>query len=60
MKKIFGLAGVLALGCGMVWGQQTATSDAGWSAEPDPAMTAPIDRDFDDDEGDLDIPDFLK
>ena len=28
---------------------------------PEPSLvTAPIDRSFDDDEGDLDIPDFLK
>jgi len=33
MKKFFGLAGVLALGCGMVWGQQTATSDAAAAAK---------------------------
>ena len=35
------------------------SSGAGWSAEPDAPVAAPIDRDFDD-EGDLDIPDFLK
>jgi cell division protein FtsZ len=34
-------------------------SGAGWSAEPDAPVPTPIDRDFDD-EGDLDIPDFLK
>jgi cell division protein FtsZ len=31
----------------------------GWSAEPDTPLGAPLDRDFDD-EGDLDIPEFLK
>jgi cell division protein FtsZ len=35
-------------------------SDApGWNAEPDTPLGAPLDRDFDD-EGDLDIPEFLK
>ncbi len=31
-----------------------------WSAEPSLVATSPIDRNFDDDDGDLDIPDFLK
>jgi len=31
----------------------------GWAAEPDAPLGAPLDRDFDD-EGDLDIPEFLK
>ena len=31
----------------------------GWNAEPDTPLGAPLDRDFDD-EGDLDIPEFLK
>jgi cell division protein FtsZ len=31
----------------------------GWAAEPDSPLGAPLDRDFDD-EGDLDIPEFLK
>ncbi len=31
-----------------------------WSAEPSLVHTAPVDRSFDDDDGDLDIPDFLK
>jgi len=38
-------------------GQDGPTS---WSAEPSLVATAPIDRNFDDDDGDLDIPDFLK
>ena len=37
----------------------TNVVSGGWSAEPDAPAAAPIDRDFDD-EGDLDIPDFLK
>jgi len=38
-------------------------SGTGWSAEPDLPMTqpiAPVDRDFDDGDDDLDVPDFLK
>lgn len=31
-----------------------------WSAEPSLVATAPIDRNFEEDDGDLDIPDFLK
>jgi cell division protein FtsZ len=31
-----------------------------WRNEPSLVPTAPIDRNFDDDDGDLDIPDFLK
>ena len=42
----------------------SATSGQGgptsWSAEPSLVATAPIDHNFDDDDGDLDIPDFLK
>ncbi len=35
--------------------------DAGWpSAQPSLVHTAPVDRGFDDDDGELDIPDFLK
>jgi cell division protein FtsZ len=35
--------------------------DAAWpSAEPSLVHTAPIDRGFDEDDGDLDVPDFLK
>ncbi len=33
---------------------------AAWRSEPALVHTAPIDRAFDDDDGDLDIPDFLK
>ncbi len=34
--------------------------DARWSAEPSLVHTAAIDRSFDDDDGDLDVPEFLK
>jgi cell division protein FtsZ len=38
----------------------TASFGTGWGAEPDaPVVSAPRDRDFDDDD-DLDVPDFLK
>jgi cell division protein FtsZ len=36
-----------------------AVDTQGWAAEPDAPLGAPLDRDFDD-EGDLDIPEFLK
>ncbi|MBN9606754.1 MAG: cell division protein FtsZ [Actinomycetales bacterium] len=38
---------------------EASESDAGWASEPDAPAAQPIDRDFDD-EGDLDVPDFLK
>jgi cell division protein FtsZ len=39
----------------------TTTDDTSWSQEPSLVHTAPIDRGgFDDDDADLDIPDFLK
>ncbi len=37
-----------------------ATTDAGWSAEPDAPAVTPVDRDLDVDDDDLDVPDFLK
>ncbi len=37
----------------------SSSSDEGWAAEPEAPAAQPIDRDFDDD-GDLDIPEFLK
>jgi len=38
-----------------------AEPDGGWpSAQPSLVHTAPVDRGFDDDDGELDIPDFLK
>ena len=38
-----------------------AAPDGGWpSAQPSLVHTAPVDRGFDDDDDDLDIPDFLK
>jgi cell division protein FtsZ len=39
--------------------QAVPAADA-WRNEPSLVPTAPIDRNFDDDDGDLDIPDFLK
>ena len=40
-------------------GAETGSMEtAGWGAEPDLPLGAPLDRDFDDD--DLDVPDFLK
>ncbi len=50
----------------VVAGQSVAPATAApdgptsWSAEPALVAAAPIDRNFDDDDGDLDIPDFLK
>jgi cell division protein FtsZ len=38
----------------------TGEVDASWPAEPSLVHTAPIDRTFDEDDSDLDIPDFLK
>ncbi len=35
-------------------------AESGWNAEPSLVHAATIDRTFDDDDGDLDIPDFLK
>ncbi|MCY7412459.1 MAG: cell division protein FtsZ [Salinibacterium sp.] len=45
-----------------VAGQASAVREGptSWSAEPSLVPTSPIDRNFDDDDGDLDIPDFLK
>ncbi|MEO8527788.1 MAG: cell division protein FtsZ [Pseudolysinimonas sp.] len=40
-------------------GKPGAGDTGGWAAEPDAPLGAPLDRDFDD-EGDLDIPEFLK
>jgi cell division protein FtsZ len=40
-------------------GATGAVDTQGWAAEPDAPLGAPLDRDFDDD-GDLDIPEFLK
>jgi cell division protein FtsZ len=40
-------------------GATGAVDTQGWAAEPDAPLGAPLDRDFDD-EGDLDIPEFLK
>ena len=37
-----------------------AAADEAWGAEPSLVHTAPIDRSFDEDDADLDIPDFLK
>jgi cell division protein FtsZ len=37
----------------------TGDSEPAWRSEPS-LVTAPIDRSFDDDDSDLDIPDFLK
>jgi cell division protein FtsZ len=40
-------------------GATGAVDTQGWAAEPDAPLGAPLERDFDDD-GDLDIPEFLK
>jgi cell division protein FtsZ len=40
--------------------EQAAPAAQAWRNEPSLVPTAPIDRNFDDDDGDLDIPDFLK
>ena len=40
--------------------EQPVPAEESWRNEPSLVPTAPIDRNFDDDDGDLDIPDFLK
>jgi cell division protein FtsZ len=47
----------IGVGAGLAATQAMDTS--GWATEPDAPLGAPLDRDFDD-EGDLDIPEFLK
>ncbi len=47
----------VGVGAGLAATQAMDTT--GWAAEPDAPLGAPLDRDFDD-EGDLDIPEFLK
>ena len=40
--------------------QQPLAETQPWTPEPSPVRAAPVDRSFDDDESELDIPDFLK
>jgi cell division protein FtsZ len=47
----------VGVGAGLAATQAMDTT--GWATEPDAPLGAPLDRDFDD-EGDLDIPEFLK
>jgi len=47
----------IGVGAGLAATQAMDTT--GWATEPDAPLGAPLDRDFDD-EGDLDIPEFLK
>ena len=47
------------VGVGAGLGATQAMDTTGWATEPDAPLGAPLDRDFDD-EGDLDIPEFLK
>ena len=47
------------VGAGAPIKENTAESGSGWS-EPEHPVTAPIDHAFDDDDDDLDVPDFLK
>ncbi len=52
--------GAVAATVGAVDNEQPLTETQPWSPEPSLVRAAPVDRSFDDDESDLDIPDFLK
>lgn len=58
-RENFVPAETVAIGATGLGGATGAVDTQGWATEPESPLGAPLDREFDDD-GDLDIPEFLK